>query len=97
MQRYELFTLSDCEPPQYLGGVGQYDVFYWTAGHDGNERLIVKWDSGAYAFCFWDFTSECWRNSYWDRKELQPEQTETILAMYQCFAIKPQQVENAEI
>lgn len=94
MQRYEVNTGS---PPQYLGGVGVYDVFYWTAAYDGKERLIVKWDSDAYAFYFWDFTNEFWKNSYSKRVELKPEQTETILAMYQCFAIKPQREQDAAV
>jgi hypothetical protein len=92
MQRYEVSFSSSVPPPQYLGGVDNYDVFYWTAAHDGNERLIVKWASSKYCFYYWDFAYACWRDQYSKvpvSEGPSREQTETILAMYQCFAIKP--------
>lgn len=93
MRRYKIVKDSEYGPPQYLGGVGKYDVFYWTAAHDGKERLIVKWDSGEYSFYYWDFRTKYWKTTYMERagdKGPSKEETETILAMYECFAIKPQ-------
>lgn len=90
MQRYEV-TSQHTNPPQYLGGVDKYDVFYWASDYNGVERLVVKWASSKYCFYYWDFARPCWRNSYSEQAKDGPsrEQTETILAMYQCFAIKP--------
>jgi hypothetical protein len=90
--RYKVESSPRYGPPQYLGGVGKYDVFYWTAAHEGKERLIVKWNTGDYTFYWWDSLRECWKNSYSERvdeKGPSPSETEAILAMYQCFAIKP--------
>lgn len=91
MQRYEV-TSRHHNPPQYLGGVDRYDVFYWASDYNGEERLIVKWGDVAYWFYYWDFAHECWRDQYSKERanvDPSPEQTETILAMYECFAIKP--------
>ena len=97
MNRYKVGKDSKYNPPQYLGGVGRYDVVYWTAAHGGKERLIVKWDRGDYCFYWWDFPYKRWKNSYsepvGDKGPLK-EETETILAMYECFAIKPQKQEE---
>lgn len=100
MQRYEVSTSKcTCGPPQYLGGVGKYDVFYWTSDYHGEERLIVKLASSEYCFYYWDFPCGCWKNSYSERVKDGPssEQTETILAMYQCFAIKPERAGDAAV
>lgn len=99
MQRYRVSS-ETLHPPQYLGGVGRFDVFYWASDYNGNERLIVKWAEHSGAFYFWDFHSQCWRNSYSehiDKGRITKEESDTILAMYKCFAIKPEGNTDAEI
>lgn len=88
MQRYQV---TGKPPPQYLGGVGPYDVFYWAHGpYDGKERLIVKWHDKTGCFYHWNFDFEQWENSAQQRVDtMSREDTETILAMYECFAVKP--------
>jgi len=88
MQRYEVAARV---PPQYLGGVGPYDVFYWAHGpYDGQERLILKWGSYDGQYYYWNFNLARWQNSYsQDVDTVTPTETKTILAMYDCFAMKP--------
>lgn len=96
MQRYSV-THSRKNPPQYLGGVREYDVFYWTAAHDGRERLIVKWEDRGDTFLWWDFGGEVWRDSVFRPKIMPPDDHETIMAMYECFAVKPNNQNNGEL
>jgi hypothetical protein len=89
MQRYRV-THSDDNPPQYLGGVQQYDVFYWAhAPQKGEERLIVKWADHEQAFLWWDFRIGKWRDNVFEPKTMPPDIHEVIMAMYECFAIAP--------
>lgn len=88
-QRYPV-SRSGNSPPQYLGGVQQYDVFYWAHGPaDGKERLIVKWSDHHDAFLWWDFGGGEWRDSVFQPRVMPPDTHETIMAMYECFAVKP--------
>lgn len=88
-QRYTV-KKSHENPPQYLGGVQQYDVFYWAHGPSaGEERLIVKWDDHDWAFLWWDFAGGKWRDGTFQPQTIPPDIHETIMAMYECFAVKP--------
>lgn len=87
MQRYEV-TNSRKNPPQYLGGVGPYDVFYWQRDYNGAPRLIIKWTNHQDAWLVWRFDRQYWENCYQQKTRHPPtdEHTATILAMYECFA-----------
>lgn len=99
MRRYHVSD-SVVGPPQYLGGVGRFDVFYWASDYKGRERLIVKWADYNGAFYYWDFANKCWKNCYsehLDKDKMTKDESETILAMYQCFAIKPEWKTDAKV